>query len=102
MTDTPKAVTLATMKQIAKERGIEPCCSVECDQIACYRAHWLYQEVHYCEPCAKRAERIASLGFGMSMELTRIPLPAGPSTLKRFAAIGADILNEANSGDERQ
>lgn len=75
MTDTPKAVTLATMKQLAKERGIEPCHDATCDQVACYRVCWLIEELYYCAAHTQRLENIASAAFGMSVQKTRIPLP---------------------------
>ena len=88
MSDKMDAVSLATLKQLAKDRGIEPCCSVECDQVACYRTHWVNSEVHYCETCARQAQRVGTVLFGMSIKLTRIPLPT------ENASIGAPLANE--------
>lgn len=87
---------LDVLKDMAEQRGIKTCHTKVCDQVACYRVIWLGRELYYCEGCTNGWEAIAKC-MGMGAPKTRITLPPCPGGSKRFAAIGADIINEGVS-----
>lgn len=94
VTDFTAADAILAIKEQARARGITPCHTVRCGNVAEWRVVWCGDRVNYCDMCAQWAARVANT-LGMGLPMDALPKPRALAPLNRFRMIGMDLADDA-------